>query len=170
MYDGSNWTDDSTIPGWYICNGQTVDGKQVPNLIDKFVRGATSPGNGNGATSGANSHNLALEARHLPSHNHTFSNGATGGASKDLTAYWCLDDGMYSGGRAGGGMLSIPSAAGYDATSNNSSGNGARIYIDANHTHGVSGTIGYTGSNNTYPIPTIPEYYALIFIRKCFNR
>ena len=44
MFSGS-WTDNSTIPGWYKCDGNNG----TPNLVDKFVRGAITSGGSGGS-------------------------------------------------------------------------------------------------------------------------
>lgn len=52
MFNGT-FIDDVTLPGWFICDG--TDG--TPNLVDKFIRGAST----SGATGGANSHNHSVD-------------------------------------------------------------------------------------------------------------
>jgi hypothetical protein len=52
---------------WKICNAanHTAD-PNIPDLTNKFLRGAES----SGATGGADNQNVTLTASHLPSHNH----------------------------------------------------------------------------------------------------
>lgn len=40
MFNGSNWIDNETMIGWYQCNGANG----TPNLIDKFIMGASRSG------------------------------------------------------------------------------------------------------------------------------
>ncbi|GBR74110.1 phage tail fiber protein [Candidatus Termititenax aidoneus] len=56
--------DDEVI--WTLCNGTDVNGITVPNLVDKFLRGAAS----SGTAAGADSQSVTLTADNLPSHNH----------------------------------------------------------------------------------------------------
>jgi hypothetical protein len=51
---------------WTLCNGINVNGITVPNLVDKFLRGAASSGTENGA----DSYPLSITTANLPSHNH----------------------------------------------------------------------------------------------------
>jgi hypothetical protein len=51
---------------WTLCNGTAVNGITVPNLVDKFLRGAAS----SGTTAGADSQEVTLQTANLPSHNH----------------------------------------------------------------------------------------------------
>ncbi|MDR1997692.1 MAG: hypothetical protein LBQ83_05155, partial [Candidatus Margulisbacteria bacterium] len=38
MYNGSGWVNNSTLPGWYKCDGSNG----TPNLVNKFVRGGAT--------------------------------------------------------------------------------------------------------------------------------
>ena len=62
-----------SIPaGWALCNGQTVNGRTTPNLVDRFVVAAGSsynPGTTGGSTS------VTLSTNNLPSFNVTIWNG-----------------------------------------------------------------------------------------------
>ena len=62
MYAGS-WTNNVTIIGWYICDGNNG----TPNLANKFIRSESSSGN----TGGADTH--ALSEAELAAHAHTAS-------------------------------------------------------------------------------------------------
>ncbi|MDR1997717.1 MAG: hypothetical protein LBQ83_05280 [Candidatus Margulisbacteria bacterium] len=68
MYDGSNWVNDTTIPGWYKCDGQNG----TPNLVDKFLRGAAAAGETGGADSGS----VKLTSAHIPAHTHGLAAGS----------------------------------------------------------------------------------------------
>ncbi|GBR77264.1 hypothetical protein NO2_1672, partial [Candidatus Termititenax persephonae] len=70
MYDGTGWADNSTLPGWYQCNGKNG----TPDLRDKFIRGGRSGENmARGTTSGADSRSITLQTANLPSHNHSLT-------------------------------------------------------------------------------------------------
>ncbi|GBR75601.1 phage tail fiber protein [Candidatus Termititenax persephonae] len=70
MYDGTGWADNSTLPGWYQCNGKNG----TPDLRDKFIRGGRSGENmARGGTGGADSRSITLQKVNLPSHNHSLT-------------------------------------------------------------------------------------------------
>ncbi|GBR77301.1 phage tail fiber protein, partial [Candidatus Termititenax persephonae] len=71
MYDGTGWADNSTLPGWYQCNGQNG----TPDLRDKFIRGGSS----SGGTGGADSRSITLTTANLPEHSHGLSGSFTTG-------------------------------------------------------------------------------------------
>ncbi len=82
---------------WHVCNGETVNGHQTPDLRDRFIIGAGgsySPG----ATGGASSHQHTYTQ--VPSHTHTMQTagshthtyrrqtGGTGGGSRGSGSTW----------------------------------------------------------------------------------
>jgi len=160
MYKGSGWQDNTTLKGWYICNGQTVQGEQVPDLVDKFVRGATSAGAGAGADY------QDITKADLPAHTHSAGTlSATKGSSKDTGgdhshSMKVAKDGVPDGwddkgldGRSHYWHSDYPSA-----TSNTDAGGG--------HTHTISGSTGSVGTGTALRIATVPAYYKLIYIIK----
>jgi len=70
MFSGS-WTDNSTIPGWYKCDGNNG----TVNLVNKFVRGATTSGGTGGSDNAI-----------VVTHNHPLGNQDTS-HSHALTIY-----------------------------------------------------------------------------------
>ncbi|MDR1452538.1 MAG: hypothetical protein LBJ25_00980, partial [Candidatus Margulisbacteria bacterium] len=68
MYDGTGWTDNVTLKGWYRCSKNSdgadkiVNGYTVPDLQDKFIMGHS----GGGRAGGNNS--LELSTANLPAH------------------------------------------------------------------------------------------------------
>lgn len=62
MYDGV-FTNNVTIPGWYVCDGNNG----TPNLTDKFIRAETTSGNSGGSDS------ITLELSQVPAHVHDVS-------------------------------------------------------------------------------------------------
>ena len=59
-----------TVPdGWALCNGQTVNGVQTPNLVDRFIYGSNLANvRGTGG-----SDKVTLSVNNLPSHNHLYA-------------------------------------------------------------------------------------------------
>ena len=100
MFSGA-WTDNSTIPGWYKCDGNngTVD------LVDKFVRGAATSGGSGGSDDailvshnhGVNncSNNLGSTVGAYARGNNTYVNQlvnteGVSGTNKNIPAYYAL--------------------------------------------------------------------------------
>ena len=194
MYDGANWRDNVTLPGWYACVPENEDGGSaglrygITSLVDRFVMGKAATGSG--ATGGTNSYQLT--ASQLPAHTHTINHdhavfssrgqsvnhthtisGTAGTAGNHThTVYGTI----YSGGGADG--LEAGHNRNLDNHAEGSSSSGS-------HTHSVSGstsnnTIGhthqinvpaYTGNSGATgaggSIDNRPAFYSLIFIRKC---
>jgi hypothetical protein len=95
MYDGVSWVNDSTLKGWFMCNGAANTYGTAPDLRNKFIMGTDAS---TGATGGANSYTLteaqlAAHYHSVPQHghtlngaNHTHSISAAGGATATATA------------------------------------------------------------------------------------
>ena len=91
MYNGNNWQNDVTIPGWYMCDGQNG----TPDLRERFIAGCSySTGrtipNAPGKFGGENSFtlktdNLPAHAHSIPAHNHTATVGSGGAANKSVS-------------------------------------------------------------------------------------
>lgn len=64
MYNGANWINNSTIPGWFKCDGANG----TPDLRSKFIMGSTDMTTV-GQTGGNNSYTLTTAQ--LPAHTHT---------------------------------------------------------------------------------------------------
>jgi hypothetical protein len=66
MYDGTSWTDNVTLKGWYKCEGQTVAGYGVlPNLKNRFVIGYDAASTST-RTKDNNNVNLKLTENNIP--------------------------------------------------------------------------------------------------------
>lgn len=161
MFDGNNWVDNATMPGWYACiAGNEAHG--CPNLVDKFVMGGTSAG----ATGGTNSY--ALSVAQLPSHNHNIDHDHT---SESFTSSGRSTSHTHGESRGNNGSP-VGNQHGlyghyYDPTT-------AYTYITnetTDHTHSTivdlgsySGSSGATGDGSE--IDNTPSYYQLIFIKR----
>lgn len=92
MYNGNNWKNDSTIPGWYMCDGQNG----TPDLRERFIAGCSySTGrtipNAPGKFGGENSFtlktdNLPAHTHSIPAHGHTVTVGSGGAQNKVKTS------------------------------------------------------------------------------------
>jgi microcystin-dependent protein len=153
MYDGTNWTDNVTLKGWYQCKGGTVNGIAIPDLREKFIMGY------NGARSGG-ANNQTLSANQVPSHTHGFT---TSDPNKTLKGTYQWGDYadqasgimyMTAGGRC--------SATGVDTVGVHT------LNIDATHTHSgrTDNQDGKTNGINTAAFDNRPAFYALIYIIK----
>ncbi|MDR1997447.1 MAG: hypothetical protein LBQ83_03905 [Candidatus Margulisbacteria bacterium] len=171
MYDGAGWVNNQTLPGWYKCDGANG----TPNLVDKFIRGASSSYNGNaaasGATGGAASGSVKLTASHIPEHAHALSGSAsvggtteTGGGHTHTTSGTAASTGAHthttSGTAAEAGGHSHTITLGGN-TADGVTGGGARMVMDAlnestqtntsssdgAHTHTTSGTAAEAGGH-----------------------
>ncbi|GBR75624.1 hypothetical protein NO2_0280 [Candidatus Termititenax persephonae] len=122
IYDGTGWTDDSTLKGWYQCNGKNG----TPDLRDKFIMGGRSGENmARGGTGGADSRSITLQTANLPAHNH----GATGLSISGLsfTDGVAASDGAHEHDLSGGAAL---------AGNHEHSTTGSTI-LAGGHSHGI---------------------------------
>lgn len=102
MFSGS-WVDNSTMPGWYKCDGNNG----TPNLVDKFIRGATTSGGSGGSDDavivdhthtdrffwGSGAANKCTGEQHGSNYTNFTDDGANGGESgigKNIPAYYAL--------------------------------------------------------------------------------
>ena len=67
-YDGTNWIDGVTKPGWFACIPENAD-KNCPDMTDRFAMGKII--SESGSCGGANA--VALNIDHIPSHDHGMS-------------------------------------------------------------------------------------------------
>jgi hypothetical protein len=166
MFNSEAWNAASAEfrKSWRICNGQGG----TPNLVGKFLRGGTDSDFTNAG--GADSQSIRLEIKHMPRHNHSFSNGATNSTSKELTGWVGIggDGGVPSNGvftnRTGNASRAISAEARAYAYS---------TWLDAGHSHNVTGTISETGGGSaasgygeSFVVNTMPSHFTVIYIIK----
>jgi hypothetical protein len=152
---------------WKICNGQGG----TPNLVNKFLRGGTSSDFTSGG--GGDSQSVTLSARHMPKHNHTFSNGTTNSTSKELVGTWPGECNIAPYNMEISGIVYFHNDNHVRGGANGWDYNNDRYEIDARHSHGVTGSISETGGGSAasgygepFTINTLPSYYTVIYIMK----
>lgn len=142
----------STIPtGWALCNGQTVNGIQTPNLSGRFIVGYGSITlDGKTTTYAIGDQNgkneVTLLSNQIPSHTHSAS---------------CSTDGSH---QHASGVYTIRGASGSGHTANGSYGEDTPITTGKTGAHSHSITIGNTGGSQSHE--NRPPYYALAYIMK----
>jgi hypothetical protein len=155
MYDGANWVDNSTILGWYSCRGQTTPYGNTPNMLNRFIRGATINGSG-----GSNA-----VSPPVPSHKHNINNtprlNSTSMPHGHGISVAMLPGSGY--GFTGDNNSYFYDGLGPDTTSTQHTLTISRISTES-HTHSITAAIGYAGGGSTLDIR--PDYYRVIFIIK----
>jgi microcystin-dependent protein len=160
MYDGSDWVDNSKMPGWYACIAGNT-GLGCPDMTNKFAMGRVVAGSG--STGGTNS--LTLTEANLPSHTHTMNHthGSFSGTVGSQSASHIHS--MKFTTSSGGGHYALESAS---AVSTTTATAGTQ---SASHTHTVSVNVTeYTGSTGSIgsgtAIDNKPAYYSMIYIKR----
>ncbi|MDR1997184.1 MAG: hypothetical protein LBQ83_02530, partial [Candidatus Margulisbacteria bacterium] len=158
MYDGTGWSDNYTIPGWYACNKANADAGRTPNLQDKFIMGSTAKG----GTGGSNS--VTLATGNLPVHSHALSGltvSSSGAHSHTVTGTVESGGGhthQVTGTVASGGAHTHP----VTGTVESGGGHGHGI-TDPGHSHTLrfySGTTEPRSGNDTNNISNGPYVYS----------
>ena len=159
-FSGS-WTNNSTIPGWYKCDGSNG----TPNLVDKFIRMGTT----SGATGGTND---AVVAQHThttsvtnnsATHTHTVSgtsvSGNYGWHTHGIPNYGSINYYMTWGKSAAPTeWFQSPSAS--DAhTHPLTTSSWGQDSADHTHTVSLANTGSATGTN-------MPSYYKVVYIMR----
>jgi len=158
VYNGSGWTDNQTLIGWYRCDAQNKAAGRTPDLTDRFIMGSAAAEH---RTGGQNTQQLTAD--NMPAHTHTVSN--LGNVQNSLgtyttswfqTAYNKLGAGNSSNvvvstriGKSDGGW-------GDDTTVQNT--------LKLKHTHDIltklkDNALGQAFDNR-------PQYYKVIYIKK----
>lgn len=156
MYDGTDWEDNVTLPGWYACTGANG----TPNLRDLFILGWDGSAGSIKDTGGA--HSYSLTEAQMPSHTHSFSpnqttlNGSTGNGGEHYH--------QYSIGRKGRSNGNCGRAKDCD-THNTYNNHYSKHSHSFSLTFTPSGTIQSSGSNAA--VDNRPKFYRVIYIRRC---
>jgi hypothetical protein len=179
MYDGSNWTDNVTLKGWYACVAAN-SGQGCPDLSNLFIKGGNkgTKGTDYGTTTGNSSHQVTLGSSNLPphthsiaEHGHTASTGSAGGThNHGMThahEFDIADDGATEDNMPERGQEDDIRGTGTTAPF---TGNTADTNIDHTHTVTVdnyaASNTGNGGFANT-ALNVQPRAYSVIYIRKC---
>jgi hypothetical protein len=170
MFDGSGWTNDSTIPGWYKCDGSNG----TPNLVDRFIRGSSSAYNG--ATSGsAYGGASTITTGNLPAHSHSFKNESITSDSGGAHTHTINDPGHTHTVPLNNEDYSGSSSQVWNNRNNNTvdtskSTTGITI-LSTNSAHAHAFNLNGKSTNNTGDGSAYWQpYYSVIYIRKCANR
>ncbi|MDR1997087.1 MAG: hypothetical protein LBQ83_02020 [Candidatus Margulisbacteria bacterium] len=176
MYDGTGWVNNSTLPGWYQCDGQNG----TPNLTDLFIRGAAS----SGGTGGANSQEISIGTNNLPKHTHTLTStkvtANTAGNHKhglrsteqDLEEVHGFQWHLVIESRKNAIAVSWGTGIITDYYETFRETPGSSNMLDAmsttgSHSHTVSGTTDENSSTQSkITVSTVPGYYAVIYIKR----
>jgi hypothetical protein len=98
MFDGYNWVDNQTLPGWYACIAGN-SGRGCPNLVNSFIKGSATPTHSAGGNSG---NQVTIDANNLPTHTHALSGSfTTGNQSADHTHSIAHDHAAFNSGGGG---------------------------------------------------------------------
>jgi hypothetical protein len=177
MYDGTDWQDDITLPGWYACIAVNAS-RGCPDLVDLFVMGKDVTATG--AYGGTNL--LALSVDNLPTHNHSISGSvlSSGGHTTEAigTGTASISGGIHQHStyvstltRGPGNCVPVYTPGSTDELLSES-GQGEHTHPLPEHTHDISNhvhthdfTIEDAGLQQTFD--NRPSYYSMIYIRRC---
>ena len=155
------WSGATTTLGseWALCDGTSYTRGgvtlQTPNLVDKFVRGATLATNSLNQEGGANT--VDLEAKNLPPHKHT---GNTGNGAEDGDHWHNGNNWGWSGSGSGSKKFIYSGYVGANA-------DGRIGPYGSAHQHAF--TTDNNDSQNTLKsedFNVVPEYFALAYIMR----
>lgn len=158
MFDATGWVNDSTIPGWFACDGTNG----TPNLIDRFIKGHSSGSHdADSANNLGGSASVKLQLIHLPEHDHPFvfssATGVTNTTGNHNHGYY-FDTGDSRRGSRSNKARSENRQYGRTSTA-------------GNHSHSVTinqmnASVGNTGYADPTAVPINPAHYKVIVIRK----
>ncbi len=154
------WSGTDVPSGWALCNGQSSNGRQTPDLRGRFVLGS---GSGSGLTSrsigqtgGTETHTLSMAE--LPSHSHPVDPPATGTTSNGSHTHGYQSGAGSTAGIKGGDWY--PGELGYRIMNNTTTSGG-----DHSHTVDIAAfNSGNTGSGSAHN--NMSPFYVLAFIMR----
>jgi hypothetical protein len=169
----------SSIPeSWAICDGQSIEGFQTPNLSGKFIKGTTNmDDNGKTNDDAFGDHKtkegkITLKNENMPTHNHTIdgqgshTHTITSNASGSHNHSFEVKGGTVpSESVTDNYVLSATQGTSTNIQTkdeNNPHSHSVTISSSEDHTH----TLGEHGSISPQPIDIMPPYYTLVYIIK----
>ena len=183
MYDGTDWVDDVTLPGWYACIPENEDGGVngltfgIRSMVDRFVMASSTAAIG--VTGGANSYQLAVSQ--LPAHTHTInhdhgsflSGAAAPSHSHDIPSLNHRHNTTLDGPRGASGSSAVFASTNWSPdiyTAYTNPDPGSTGSASPSHTHNVTvpvfdGDSGFTGLGGA--VENRPAFYSMLFIRRC---
>ena len=154
MFDGSSWQDNVTLPGWYACVAAN-SGVGCPDLENQFIKGSAAADVGD--TGGESTHTLSKAE--IPKHYHEIDHdhGAATTGSHSHRHYH-----RYGGGSSTAFTESTDSQIGWVSTliENTSPSINLPNWAGNSEDGSETGLNGQAHNNE-------PQYYKLIYIRKC---
>jgi len=188
-YDGTNWIDGVTKPGWFACIPENSD-KDCPDMTDRFSIGSknTTLSKTYGGTN-----TVTLTAAQIPSHCHGMAHDHTASSANSTHSHTLDNVALSHGGQSHTHVYfrAISAAGRQGGTINTATGsyiNRCSSAVTASfcnhpaHTHTVTSNTGshnhpitvndtdkvltdFTGGSE--PHENRPAFYSMIFIRKC---
>ncbi|MDR1324147.1 MAG: hypothetical protein LBK68_06910 [Candidatus Margulisbacteria bacterium] len=142
---------------WKVCDG---DGNLTPNLIGRFLRGASYPAGGTGGGQ------KTLSVDELPEHNHQHTLGVDNATHNHSLYSGTWDNSSYSDGLGRANFVAGSDMSGYGtADYYNYDNNKTRPFVENNtHKHDLSGSISNAGKGQAFEV--LPAYYDVIYIMK----
>jgi hypothetical protein len=136
---------------WTLCDGTNVNGIDVPNLVDKFIRG----GNASGTTGDGKK---ILSIQEIPSHGHSLTIQSDGSHTHTTT--------IRTGYGAGGTSSAYQNQNLYSRDNHRGLATGVEYYAsssDGAHSHSDS-SADNTGGGEAFDI--VPAFYTAVYIMK----
>ncbi|MDR1998292.1 MAG: hypothetical protein LBQ83_08230 [Candidatus Margulisbacteria bacterium] len=165
MYDGTSWTDNVTLKGWYKCEGQTVEGYgTLPNLKNRFVIGYDSA---NTPQRSKDNNSIKLTSDNIPRHTHDAHTGKFSIGDDDTDIATGNDVTMVlgtTGSFSAERRYTNTNRAGWGSYSAKGAGYASADTVVLNATHSYFGKSNSDGNPDAFD--NRPSYYALIYIIK----
>ncbi|UCH97925.1 MAG: hypothetical protein JSV88_14015, partial [Candidatus Aminicenantes bacterium] len=168
MYDGENWQDNSTLPGWFACIAENIT-HGCPNLVEKFIMGDIY--SNRKKSGGENLKNISANElpkhKHSINHHHPTASTSTSNQSKNHSHQYIE---AYSGITPGGPAPDVQLTR-KQITSENLDNHNHSLTVQLPNYMGKSGYHIYNlydKLQNQQHFDNRPSYYSLLFIRRCY--